>query len=86
MVTPASGVPHVSASCLFTLSAPQVTPYDEPNDIVYPMSYDQPDGCQRFYDYNASCHKFWADTSHRPGPLSDPEPGVLGMGCSPPAA
>lgn len=62
----------------------KVQPYNEPNDIVYPMSYDQPDGCTPFYDYNQSCHKFWVKTGQRPGPLADPEPGVLGAGCLPP--
>lgn len=62
----------------------QVTPHNEPNDIVYPMSYDQPDGCINFYDYNASCHKYWVDTGIRGGPMQDPQPGVLGAGCAAP--
>lgn len=61
----------------------QITPHNEPNDIIYPASYDRPTGCDKFYDYPDSCHKTFETTSLRPGPLSNPDPGVLGRpGCS----
>ena len=56
----------------------QITPYNEPNDIIYPATYDQPDNCaQPYYLSPDSCHRFWTHTTPFPPALNDPQPGVL---------
>ena len=59
------------------VSEVRVQPYNEPNDIVYPASYDQPDGCSPFYLASGECHRLWKETDARPPALADPQPGVL---------
>ena len=45
-------------------------PHNEPNDVMYPMTYDQPDGCTANVGGGASmtCHRRW---------LSEDDPKVL---------
>jgi hypothetical protein len=57
----------------------QISPYNEPNDIVYPASYDQPSYCEEpFYLSKGECHSFWTDTQpvFSP-PMASPDPGVM---------
>jgi hypothetical protein len=66
----------------------QVTPYNEPNDVVYPATYDQPDGCTPYYLASGVCHRLWQDldpwlpatTTPDPGVLACPAPGAGGQG------
>lgn len=59
------------------ISEIRATPHPEPNDVVYPASYDQPDGCNPFYLGQGSCHRHWV-TSDPVAPVNtNPGKGAL---------
>lgn len=55
----------------------QVSPHNEPNDLMYMDTYDQPDGCPTYLGTTDSCHEFWTETPLVPPTEAAPDPGVL---------
>eukprot|EP00949_MAST-11_sp_MAST-11-sp1_P000122 g122.t1 len=65
------------------ISEIKITPHNEPNDIMYPDTYDRPDGCTVMWGQEQNgCHPHWnkPEWELMQGPPSPdlPQPGVLG--------
>ena len=58
----------------------QVSPHNEPNDLMYMDTYDQPTGCPNYLGTTDSCHEFWTETKVVPPTDINPDPGVLETG------
>ena len=47
------------------VSEVKITPHNEPNDIMYPATYDRPDGCQVIHGQEQNgCHTHWETNDH----------------------
>lgn len=59
------------------VSEVKISPHNEPNDIIVPATYDQPDNCIKYYLSPDTCHRLWQDTDPWPPAINNPDPGVL---------
>ena len=62
---PGDGVFYTSHTYISEI---KITPYNEPNDIMYPMTFDMPDGCNEQYISKDTCHRHWEDFPGIPAP------------------
>eukprot|EP00946_MAST-07B_sp_MAST-7B-sp1_P001516 g1516.t1 len=47
------------------VSEVKITPHNEPNDVMYPATYDRPDGCQVIHGQEKNgCHTHWETDGH----------------------
>lgn len=47
------------------VSEVKITPHNEPNDVMYPATYDRPDGCDIIYGQEQNgCHTHWETNEH----------------------